>query len=499
MNLGIIFPLIIYLVFVFGAALYAYIKRQKGDFLTEYYVGNRSMTGFVLAMTIASTYASASSFVGGPGAAYKYGLGWVLLAMIQVPAVWLALGALGKKFALLSRESHALTINDLLLYRYKNKWLVWIAGIALLIAFFAAMMTQFIGGARLLSTTIGISYTQALLIFAVTVGIYTFIGGFRAVVLTDTIQGTVMILGTIILLGGVIYAAGGAESAVQKLNEIDPQLVSPYGPNEMLGFQFMASFWVLVCFGVVGLPHTAVRCMAFKDSKALHRGMLIGTIILSIIMLGMHLAGALGRAVIPNLTIPDQVIPTLMLQVLPPIVAGIFLAAPMSAIMSTIDAQLIQSSAIFVKDLYLSAKPEMATNQKKISWFSSLITLVITVLLVLAALNPPDMIIWLNLFAFGGLEAAFLWVIVLGIYWDKANALGAISSMVVGLTCYIFLTQMKGVALTTLPDLVQYGVQSIKLFSQFHEIVPSLVWGLVAFLVGNKLGEKPKTSTHVLG
>lgn len=489
MNLGIILPLVIYLVFVFGAALYAYVKRSKGDFLTEYYVGNRSMTGFVLAMTTASTYASASSFIGGPGAAYKYGLGWVLLAMIQVPAVWLALGALGKKFALLSRETNALTLNDLLLYRYKNKYLVWIAGFALLMAFFAAMMTQFIGGARLLETTIGISYTQALLIFALTVGLYTFIGGFRAVVLTDTIQGTVMILGTIVLLIGVIYAAGGVESAVTKLTEIDPHLVSPYGPNEMLSFQFMASFWVLVCFGVVGLPHTAVRCMAFKDSRALHRGMLIGTAILSIIMLGMHLAGALGRAVVPNLTIPDQVIPSLMLQVLPPLVAGIFLAAPMSAIMSTIDAQLIQSSAIFVKDLYLSAKPEAANNQKRISWLSSIITLTITVLLIFAALNPPDMIIWLNLFAFGGLEAAFLWVIILGIYWDKANAYGAISSMVVGLGIYIFLTQMKSVDLTTLVEPLQYAIQSIKLFSQFHEIVPSLVWGLIAFLIGNKFGE----------
>ncbi|VEH65545.1 sodium/pantothenate symporter [Rodentibacter pneumotropicus] len=323
MNLGIILPLIIYLTFVFGAAIYAYVKRTRGDFLTEYYVGNRSMTGFVLAMTTASTYASASSFVGGPGAAYKYGLGWVLLAMIQVPAVWLALGVLGKKFALLSRETNALTINDLFLYRYKNKYLVWLSSLALLLAFFAAMTVQFIGGARLLETTIGISYTQALLLFAFTVGIYTFIGGFRAVVLTDTIQGTVMIIGTVILLGGTIYALGGVESAVNKLTEIDPALVSPYGPNDMLGFQFMASFWVLVCFGVVGLPHTAVRAMAFKDSKALHRGMLIGTIVLSLIMFGMHLSGALGRAIIPDLTIADQVIPTLMLQVLPPIVAGI--------------------------------------------------------------------------------------------------------------------------------------------------------------------------------
>lgn len=469
MNLGIVFPLIIYLTFVFGAAIYAYVKRQKGDFLTEYYVGNRSMTGFVLAMTMASTYASAGSFIGGPGAAYKYGLGWVLLAMIQVPAVWLALGALGKKFAMLSRETNALTINDLLLYRYKNKYLVWIASGALLIAFFAAMTTQFIGGARLLETTVGIGYTQSLLIFAVTVGLYTFIGGFRAVVLTDAIQGTVMIVGTIILLSAVIYAGGGIESTVQKLAEIEPHLTSPYGPDNMLDFQFMASFWVLVCFGVVGLPHTAIRCMAYKDSKALHSGMLIGTVILTVIMFGMHLSGALGRAIVPDLTIPDKVIPTLMLEVLPPIVAGIFLAAPMSAIMSTIDAQLIQSSAIFVKDLYLSAKPEMMTNQKKISWFSSIVTLILTALLVLAALNPPDMIIWLNLFAFGGLEAAFLWVIILGLYWDKANAYGAIGSMVIGLGSYMYLT-----------------VEKIKLLD-FNPIVPALVFGLIGFLIGNKM------------
>ncbi|WKS99892.1 sodium/pantothenate symporter [Gallibacterium salpingitidis] len=472
MNLGIIFPLIIYLVFIFGAALYAFSKRQQGDFLTEYYVGNRSMTGFVLAMTTAATYASASSFVGGPGAAYKFGLGWVLLSMIQVPVVWLALGTLGKKFAMLSRETNALTINDLLFYRYKNKYLVWIACFALLIAFFAAMTVQFIGGARLLETTIGLNYTSALLIFAVTVGLYTFIGGFRAVVLTDAIQGTVMIFGTILLLGGVIYAAGGVESAVNKLTAIDPALVSPYGPNEMLSFSFMASFWVLVCFGVIGLPHTAVRCMSYKDSKALHRGMIIGTIVLGIIMFGMHLAGALGRVIIPDLTIPDQVIPALMVKVLPPIIAGIFLAAPMSAIMSTIDAQLIQSSSIFVKDLYLSAKPEAAKNQKKISRFSSLITLLLSILLIFAALNPPDMIIWLNLFAFGGLEAAFLWVIILGLYWDKANAYGAIASMVTGLGVYTGFT-----------------TAAIKPFD-LHAIVPSLVLGLIAFLIANKFGEK---------
>lgn len=473
MNKEMLLPLIAYLCFVFGVAFYAYRKRQGGSFLSEYYVGSRSMSGFVLAMTTAATYVGASSFIGGPGAAYKYGLGWVLLAMIQVPAVLLALGALGKKFALLSRKSNAVTINDLLLARYHNKFVVWIASLALLLSFFAMMTVQFIGAGRLLETTLSVPYQTAVIIFAVTVGIYTFIGGFRAVVLTDTIQGLVMLVGTSLLLGGVIYAAGGIENAMNTLQGINPQLIEPYGIDERpLDFTFMTSFWVLVCFGLIGLPQLAVRSMAYKDSASLHKALVIGTLVVSLLMFGMHLAGVLGRAVIPDLKIPDQVIPTLMIQVLPPLVAGIFLAAPMAAIMSSIDSLLIQSSSTLIKDLYLAVKPQAVNNEAKLKLFSTMTTLTFAVLLVFAALNPPDMLIWLNLLSLGGLEATFLWVIVLGLYWENANAVGAISSMLAGLTSYVIFTTFK-----------------ISIFS-FHAIVPSLVIGLIAFHIGNRFGNK---------
>ncbi|MDE8034460.1 sodium/pantothenate symporter [Actinobacillus equuli subsp. equuli] len=473
MNKEMLLPLIAYLCFVFGVAFYAYRKRQGGSFLSEYYVGSRSMSGFVLAMTTAATYVGASSFIGGPGAAYKYGLGWVLLAMIQVPAVLLALGALGKKFALLARKYNAVTINDLLLARYQNKFVVWISSFALLLSFFAMMTVQFIGAGRLLETTLGVPYQTAVIIFAVTVGIYTFIGGFRAVVLTDTIQGLVMLVGTFLLLGGVIYAAGGIKNAVNTLETINPQLIQPYGIDERpLDFTFMTSFWVLVCFGLIGLPPLAVRSMAYKDSASLHKALVIGTLVVSLLMFGMHLAGVLGRAVIPDLKIPDQVIPTLMIQVLPPLVAGIFLAAPMAAIMSSIDSLLIQSSSTLIKDLYLAVKPEAVDNEAKLKRFSTMTTLTFAVLLVFAALNPPDMLIWLNLLSLGGLEATFLWVIVLGLYWKNANATGAISSMLAGLTSYVIFTSFK-----------------ISIFS-FHAIVPSLVIGLIAFLIGNRFGNK---------
>ncbi|MBD2797841.1 sodium/pantothenate symporter [Xenorhabdus sp. 18] len=472
MQSEVILPLVGYLALVFILSIYAYRRRQTGEFLNEYFLGNRSMGGFVLAMTITATYISASSFIGGPGAAYKYGIGWVLLSLIQLPAIWLSLSVLGKKFAILARRYNAVTLNDMLYARYQSRFLVWFASISLLVAFVGAMTVQFIGGARLLETAAGIPYDTGLLIFGVSIALYTAFGGFRASVLNDALQGLVMLLGTVLLLAGIIYKAGGISAAVTTLRTIDPNLVSPYGADNILSGPFMASFWVLVCFGVVGLPHTAVRCISYKDSKAVHRGIVLGTLIMAFLMFGMHLAGALGRAIIPDLTIPDQVIPTLMITVLPPVAAGIFLAAPMAAIMSTINAQLLQSSATIVKDLYLNLYPQQIRQEKKLSRISSYSTLFLGALLLLAAWRPPEMIIWLNLLAFGGLQAVFLWPLVLGLYWEKANAQGAISSMLTGAASYTLLAT--------------FNLQLLG----FHPIVPSLLFSLLAFWLGNLLGNK---------
>ena len=471
MQLDIILPLVIYLIFVFALSIYAYAKRKKVNQFTDYFIGNRTMGGFLLAMTLAATYISASSFIGGPGAAYKYGLGWVLLSMIQVPTVLLSLGILGKKFAILARKYNAITLSDMLYSHYKSKLIVCFASIALIAAFIGAMTVQFVGGARLLQSSVGIPYDIGLLIFGIGTVIYTAFGGFRASILNDAFQGLVMMIGAILLLVAIIYAGGGITNIVDRLNQIDPALLTPQGPDNFMDFPFMASFWVLVCFGVVGLPHTAVRCMAYKDSKAVHQGIIIGTAVVTVIMLTMHLSGALGRAIISDLTIPDQIVPTLIIKVLPPLAAGIFLAAPLSAIMSTINAQLLQVSSVIIKDLFLTMRPNTKFSDKMLTRISIIITFIFGGLLIVAAWNPPEMIIWLNLLAFGGLEAVFLWPLVLGLYWKKANSTGALCSMISGAISYTLL-----------------AVYNIKIYA-FHPIVPSLLIGLVIFIIANHLGQ----------
>ncbi len=474
MNYNIVLPLGIYLVFVFALSIYAYAKRKKVNQFTDYFIGNRTMGGFLLAMTLAATYISASSFIGGPGAAYKFGIGWVLLSMIQVPTVLLSLGILGKKFAILARKYNAITLSDMLYAHYKSRLIVWFASITIVIAFIGAMTVQFVGGARLLESSVGIPYDIGLLIFGIGTVIYTAFGGFRASILNDAFQGLVMIIGAVLLLSAIIYAGGGITSIVHRLHEIDPALLTPQGPNDFMDFPFMTSFWVLVCFGVVGLPHTAVRCMAYKNSKAVHSGIIIGTIVVTVIMFTMHLSGALGRVILDDLTIPDQVVPTLIVKVLPPFAAGIFLAAPLAAIMSTINAQLLQVSSVIIKDLFLSMKPNTNYSDKKLTRISVLITFIFGALLIIAAWNPPDMIIWLNLLAFGGLEAVFLWPLVLGLYWKKANATGALCSMVSGAISYTVLAS--------------YNIKLLAL----HPIVPSLLIGFITFIITNPFGHAGK-------
>jgi sodium/pantothenate symporter len=463
---------------MFGIAIYTNkVSSSSGNFMEEYFIGGRSMGGFVLAMTLIATYSSASSFVGGPGVAYSLGYGWILLAMIQVPTAFLTLGVLGKKFAIISRKIGAVTVTDYLKARYKSPFIVISTSIAMIIFFAAAMVAQFIGGAKLFEAVTGYSYLTGLVIFGIAVVIYTTIGGFKAVAITDAIQGIVMVLATTFLLVAIVKAGGGMDAITTKMLQTNPSALTPTAGGK-IPIPFILSFWVLVGFAVLGLPQTTVRCMGFKDSKSLHRAMVIGTVVVGFLMLGMHLVGALGAYVVPGLA-GDGAIPGITVQVLPPVLAGIFIAGPLAAIMSTVDSMLILASASIIKDLYLNyGKGDI--EERTLNKISFITTGLIGMIVFVFAMNPPSIIVWINLFAFGGLEAAFLWPTILGLYWKKANASGAIWSIITGLASFFIFTIYK-----------------IKPLGM-HQIVPTLALALLAFILGSLFGKDNDEETLTL-
>jgi len=436
-SLAVILPMIIFLLIIFFVGYYASQKiSASNSFLQEYFLGGRQLGGFVLAMTMVATYGSASSFLGGPGTAYTMGFGWILLAMTQVVTGYFVLLILGKKFAILARRYKAITLIDFLKMRYKSPIVVLLSAASMIIFLFSAMTAQWVGGGRLIESLTGLNYHTALFIFAVSVLVYVTIGGFRAVALTDAVQGGVMVIGTLILLIGVVIAGGGMDNIVQDLLNENPRLVTPFGSDGNLSAAYVSSFWILVGVGVVGLPQMAVRAMSYKNSKSMHRALVIGTIVTGFIMLNMHLIGIFARPVLPGIEIGDKVIPLIALEVLPAWLAGIVLAAPMAAIMSTVDSLLLLVSSSIVKDVYINyVKPE--ASEKTIKRMSFGVTAILGIIVFLLALNPPELLIFLNLFAFGGLEAAFIWPVVLGLYWSYGNKYGAIASMITGIVSYI--------------------------------------------------------------
>ncbi|HZG71251.1 MAG TPA: sodium/pantothenate symporter [Chondromyces sp.] len=437
MNITVIIPLIIFLAIIFLVGLYSskYVQSST-SFVQEYFLGSRQLGGFILAMTMAATFGSASSFLSGPGAAYQYGLAWVLLSMSQVATGYFTLMILGKRFAIMARKYKAITLIDFLYSRYQSKWVAILAAVSIIIFLFSAMTAQWIGGARLVESITGLSYINALIIFAVSVLIYVVIGGFRAVAITDMVQGIVMVGGTVILFIAALIAGGGMDNIMDSLRQENPNLLTPYGHDGSLTPAYISSFWILVGVGVVGLPQVAVRAMSYKDSKAMHRAIIVGTIVVGVIMLGMHLVGVMARAIVPGIEVGDKVMPALAMSVMPDWLAGIVLAAPMAAIMSTVDSLLLLVSSAIVKDIYLNFINKDATEKKIKNW-SLAITTIVGVAVFLVAIHPPNLVIWLNLFSFGGLEAVFIWPIIFGLYWKKANRHGAIISMLTGMISYI--------------------------------------------------------------
>jgi len=477
MNLWVVVTLFLFLAIIFLVGMYAsrYVKGSS-DFLQEYFLGNRQLGGFILAMAMVATYGGASSFLSGPGVAYNMGLGWVLLASTQVVTGYFTLMILGKKFAIVSRQMKAVTIIDFLKTRYQSKWVAILSAVSIVIFLFSAMAAQWVGGGRLIQSITGLPYISALFIFTLAALIFVVIGGFRAVAMTDTIQGTIMLVGTMVLLIGTISAGGGVPHIIESMRTIDPGLITPYGPHHQLSSAYVTSFWLLVGVGIVGLPQVIVRAMSYKDSRSLHRAIIIGTVMVGVIMIGVTLIGAFARTLIPGVTDGDTIMPLLAVKILPPWLAGIVLAAPMAAIISAVDAFLLLISSSIIKDIILNyVRPSM--GQVELKRWSFTITAVIGVVAFLLAVRPPNLLIWLNLFAVGGLEAAFIWPILFGLYWKKGNKYGALASILTGVSLYLVIQLLVDQGIIAEP----FGVDPV--------VLP-VAWSLIAYIIFSLFTDK---------
>ena len=474
-NLMVLLPL---LGFMAGMlALGFYVRRQSaaGGFLSNYFVGGQSLGGFVLAMTMVATYSSVSSFVGGPGMAYEIGFGWIYMAVIQTMTIFLVLGIFGTRVARLARRIHAVTIVDIIRHRYRSDALAAVAAFVIVLFFAASMVAQFVGGAQLFAAVTGYSYELGLVLFGIVVVIYTSIGGFRAVALTDTCCAIVMMLGIVLLFYYVLAAGGGFAAILENLRTAHPAMLTPTAEGRM-PISLYVSQWLLVGALTIALPQSVVRSISYRSSRDMHRAMIIGTVVIAFMNIAVNLVGVLGRGVFgvdaKALGGVDSVIPQLMAHVMPPELLGFAIIGPLAASISTISGVLIVASSAVVKDVYLhhAQKHGRDVPEERLRRLSMGVTAVLGVIVFIMAVSPPSLIWLINMFAFGGLETAFFWVLVFGLFTRWANRTGALAAMAGGTVIYC-----AAMAL---------GIKPLGL----HPISVGITASLVLFLAGSYVG-----------
>jgi sodium/proline symporter len=439
MNLGLLVAFLVYLVVLIGVGIITYRMTRTHD---DYYLAGRKLNPWVTALSAEASSESGWLLLGLPGQAFLQGIG----------AFWVAFGCLAGTFfnwtivATRLRKVtgffRAITIPDYLESRFDDRSHTLRVVAALLIGVFMTsyVAAQLVASGKALSVTFGLDYVPAVLIGATVILFYTMMGGFFAVAWTDVVQAVMMLIGLVVIPIVGTIKLGGPAAVCSKLAECAADtsgFMSLRVGKEGIGLATFIVGMLGIGLGYPGQPHVLVRFMAIKRPSLVRKSALIGVIWAAVALYGAVLVGLLARALLTgDVTDPERVMPLMAMELLPPWVAGIMIAAAMAAIMSTADSQLLVASSSFVQDFYhktLGRNPRPST----LVLLSRLVTLAIGVLGMVIALrqdpeNPVGVVFWLVLYAWGGLASAFGPVIVLSLYWKRVTKGGALAGMLSG-------------------------------------------------------------------
>jgi Na+/pantothenate symporter len=562
----IAYSAVILLLAVFSSRLLAGRK-----FLNEYFLGSRGLGVVAFTLTLGATSASAGSFAGFPALIYAHG--WILglwIASYMITPLC-AMGLLGKRMGQIARQTGSITIPDVLRARFASPALALTSTLIIAVLLTVYLVPQFklagiilkhlLSGSVWLdnaalwlrSLDIGIpagvepDYLICLFMFSVMVVAYTAVGGFRAVVWTDVLQGFVMVVGVVIMLAVALFDVGGLGRATQRLNDMTPprlamatftaesavereEKISAYtcflakdadgvericrtnqrvdipigqkqsntvkvvivldeadaatlrerirplsettkltpllsdeqeyaygagkrgvyvsgpGPKKdnALGFMTLGSalsfffFWAL---SGTGQPGTMVRLMAYDSVKTLKRGIASLSIYFALIYFPLVVIFCCARTIEPGIDHePDHIMPLMAFSLSDlagvPWLAGLLVAAPFAAAMSTVDSFMLIISSSLVRDVY-QRNINPAAREKTLKRLSYGCTLLVGLAVMIAAVNPTEFMQDLIVFASGGLAVAFLIPIAMALYWPRVNKFGALASMLGGLACYL--------------------------------------------------------------
>ena len=393
---AILITLIVYKIVLILIGVWA---NKRTHSTSDYFLGGRKLGPWVAALSASASSSSAWTLMGVSGAAYLWGL----------PAIWLFPATLSgflvnwfyvaPRLSVHSQEMGALTLTDVLATSDSGesiKALRWMASVIILFCFVFYIASQFDAAGQSFQSTFGIEKNTSIMIGAIIVLIYTLLGGFWAVSVSDSLQGVMMALSAIILPIVAITAAGFSTIISDLSSQSLFAAPSGMGGIAALGF-IMGTMGIGIAYP--GQPHVVNRFMAIEPGEKIKQGRIIAIGWALIIYPGMISLGWAGR-ILSDIAGHEQILIVLGNQLLPPVLAGIILAAVLSAIMSTADSQILVASSSVSHDLK-EKKEEHSLN------YTRVVVAVICALAVIMAIFVDKSIYSRVLFAFSAMGAAF--------------------------------------------------------------------------------------------
>lgn len=417
--------------------------HNNDDFATA-----RSSYGpITIALVIAAGVSSGSTFMGMPGLAFDLGAPSLWYPLLYPVATVFGMLFFAKAIKEYGDTLGTRTIPEFIGNRYNSDFLrVALAIISALLIFY--VISQLVAAATMFQIMMGVDYKIGILITIVVIGAYVFMGGSHSDIMTDAVQGILMVLIALVVVicfAFGIGVEGGFSGMISTIQERRPE--GHFGKLFIPGDATYGSLWLVLLLFIAHLPfaiqpHLGNKFMAVKSGKDLKKLLMWTTVFATILPL-MGLGGMLAIAVLPgDIDIrPDAVIPTLFTELFPPFIAAFLAIAVLSAVMSTSDGLVVSLTQLLANDLFrLSIVPRLNISTEKADRIelniSRIATPIVLIIAGVVALNPPQYLSIFMWIGIGGIVSSTAGPLVIGSLWKRANKKSAIISLLVGTAAY---------------------------------------------------------------
>ncbi|ATW26753.1 hypothetical protein DCMF_20070 [Candidatus Formimonas warabiya] len=421
---------VIYILIMLSIA-YMANKRAKSE-ITDYFVGSGSFGTLVIFWTLYATLFSAWTFLGMAGGGFKQGLGWWVLALADMSLGFTGL-YFGSRLWVLAQKNKYVTPSDFLSDRYQSNFVRYLVAIMSLIAVIPHVSIQITGiGTIYEGLSQGqISFNTGLVVFLILLTITTVVG-LRSVAWSDVLQGIILFVALWIAMFSILASSdvGGLTSVVQKIMNTKPELLGfPGGGGYFTQKNWIAWFFMLGP-AIVTYPQMIVKYFGAKNLFVVSNTSKLMPYAIPLTTFPVVFCGLIGAAVLPELSNPDMVIPTLLATYVHPAVASILGMGAIAAAMSTVSAIMLVASSILIKDVIARINPDMP-EKRLVFWGRVCVMFWVGVCLVLGIWNPT-MIALMGAYALRATGLAFFIPILGALFWPRSTKQGVCAAMVTG-------------------------------------------------------------------